>query len=333
MKDPLLQVTKDFLSRHWRAGRPLLLGYSGGPDSKALLYLLLECQRFFPLELHVAHIDHQWREESGEEAKILQFEIEKLGLSFHLHQLESVPIANWEEEGRRARLEYFQKIFQEIKGQALILGHQADDHAETVLKRVFEGAHLRHLSGMAEVIDYRNLSFERIEPNTQVSKMPIWRPLLPVSKKDLLQWLEKKELVALSDPTNGDGRFLRGRMRTELLPLLEEKFGKGVASNLCWLSRRAEELSSYFSRKLADYFFSIKKTSGGIHWDLSSGGLEKIEWEYLVKEWLDQQRLTVSREMLEEISVCLMEKKPKREFSLKKGVLLIDRGHLFWNLK
>ena len=70
-KDLLLLSMKKFVESRLTPGKPLLLGCSGGPDSKALLYLLIKCKRFIPFDLHVAHIDHGWREESADNAVAL----------------------------------------------------------------------------------------------------------------------------------------------------------------------------------------------------------------------------------------------------------------------
>ena len=87
IKDPLLKTLKDFLKSKNVSSQPILIGYSGGCDSKALLYLSLECSLLFKFPLYVAHIDHGWREESKQQAKALQKEVEELGLPFYLKVL------------------------------------------------------------------------------------------------------------------------------------------------------------------------------------------------------------------------------------------------------
>src|SRR5580700_9872206 len=197
MKDPILLEVRKFLSLRLVSKKPLLIGYSGGPDSKALLYLLLECRRFFSFELHVAHLDHGWREESRKEAQEIQDEIELLGLTFHLKSLSMKDFytGNSEQQGREYRFDFFSQIYSELGAQALLLGHQADDQAETILKRVFEGASFFSLTG---------LSME-----TTFCNMRIWRPLLKLEKKTILQWLAKKGLNHFTDATNFQKRFLR----------------------------------------------------------------------------------------------------------------------------
>ena len=147
MRDPLVQKVKAFLDSHWKPGSPFLLGYSGGPDSKALLYILLECRKVLPLELCLAHVDHGWRKEGREEAEAIAREADKLGLQLFAHRLEAIPNRNIEAEGRKERTCFFQNVYREICAQGLLLAHQADDQAETVLKRLLEGAHLSHWFG------------------------------------------------------------------------------------------------------------------------------------------------------------------------------------------
>ncbi len=228
----MLQVLKKFLSLHWEKGRPVVLACSGGPDSKALLYLLIEAKQFFNIDLHVAHIDHGWREESGAEADVLKKEVEMLGLSFHLKKFQNV--AQKEGAARDGRYTALTEIAHEIDAQAILLAHQMEDQAETVLKRIFEGASLTACKGMKEVSRHR--------------EYVLWRPLLSISKKELMEWLENKNIGYFTDPTNLDAKYLRGRLRTSIFPFLEKEFGKSIVKNLCLLGKRAEKLEEHLIR-------------------------------------------------------------------------------------
>ncbi len=237
MRDPILKRVLEFL-RSQGPQAPLLLGVSGGPDSLALLHLLVEACHFFSLELHVAHVDHGWRAESGAEAKILERVVRELGLPFYSSVLEKgEQTKNLEHRAREGRLHFFLNLYREKQFQALVLGHQANDAAETVLKRVLEGASLMSLGGMKPVCHFHG--------------MPIWRPLLNTSKEELAAWLERKQLAAFDDPTNRDPRFLRARMREQLLPALAQVFGKEVQNNLCRLGEAAHEIQAYLRKKIA----------------------------------------------------------------------------------
>lgn len=109
MKDLLLLQLKKFLESRVVPGSSLLIGYSGGPDSKALLHLLYQCRRFADYTLHLAHVDHGWRSESAGEAELIADEAKRLGLNLHVKQLGAGDFepGNLEEQGREHRLSFF----------------------------------------------------------------------------------------------------------------------------------------------------------------------------------------------------------------------------------
>jgi tRNA(Ile)-lysidine synthase len=317
MKDSLLLAVRDFLEPRLVAGKPLLIGYSGGPDSKALLHLMLECRRFLPLELHIAHVDHGWREESRGEAQAIQRESTALGLPFHLKSLtlnDFLP-GNTESQGREHRIRFFSRLYEEIGAQALLLGHQADDQAETVLKRLFEGASFPSLGGLSA--------------ETELQGMQVWRPLLCAGKSEILAWLEQNNLGYFVDPTNRDGRFLRGKMREELLPFLNASFGKQIGANLCRLGEESKEIKEYFRRLNHPILSCIDKGSLNLNPYLP---LPVIQLKYLVKEWLEREGVTMSRQIVEGVANALNQSSGKK-FCSNEGEFHVDKGFLcFFNL-
>jgi len=272
----LIKTILAFLHDRWDGSSPLLLGYSGGPDSKALLYALLQAG----VRVHLAHVDHGWRAESGEEAALIQQEARELGLICHVHRLTEKKKGNLEEQARLARLRFFRKLFDEIPFQALLLAHQAGDLAETTLKRLFEGAHLCSLGGMAK--------------EGTLEGMPVWRPLLDVTKADLVQFLGELSLTPFIDATNEDRRFLRARLRRDVIPTLEIFFGKKIASNLEALSIRSHELKAYLDKQIEPLWAARVEGPWGGRIDLS--GVDRIVQRHLLQQKVFQ---SVSREALE----------------------------------
>jgi tRNA(Ile)-lysidine synthase len=319
MKDPLLLKIRKFLDPRLIPNRPLLIGYSGGPDSKALLYLLLECRRFFSHELHVAHVDHGWRAESSVEAQEIQEEVKRLGLIFHLKSLSMKDFSpgNSEEQGREHRLDFFSQVYAEIGAKALLLGHQANDQAETILKRVFEGASLFSLSGLAT--------------DTTIRGMKIWRPLLFVEKKEILQWLAKRNLNYFSDSTNYEKRFLRGKMREEMFPFLTASFGKQISANLCRLGEESKEVKEYFHKLNRTILARIEKQSTREYLNLNPYlPMSLIQLKYLLKSWIEQEGLTLSRQIIDGIAIALNESSSQKKFCFKDGEFHIDKGYLYF---
>lgn len=308
MKDLLLLRMKKILDR--REKGPLLVGCSGGPDSKALLYLLFGCRKFYPLELHVAHIDHGWRDESSAEAELLRKEVEEHGVPFHLKTFSPKDFSpgNFEEQGREHRLKFFWEVYEKIGAKALLLGHQADDQAETVLKRVFEGASLFSLGGLA---------FE-----TALGRMKVWRPLLHTKKSEILAWLADKNLTYFEDVTNRDERFLRGKMRETIFPAMAASFGKEISGNLCRLGEESQEIKAYFqeiNRPILESF------QGNLAPFLP---MPQLQLKFFLRAWMEQEKVTLSRQIVDGIVESLNENRSKRKFIFKYGEISIEKGRI-----
>ncbi len=296
----------NFLTRQWDGHSALLLGYSGGPDSKALLYALLEagCRT-----LHLAHVDHGWRPESANEEQNLRLEALRLHLPFHSIRLTPPIGGNKEAAARSERLAFFHSLAKQFSFQALLLAHHADDVAETVLKRVLEGAHLPFLGGM--------------EPVSHFQDLPVWRPLLFVKRKQILAFLQERDLHPLADPTNGDPAYLRARMRSDIFPALSFSFGKEISDNLSLLSRRSFEFRDYLDKKLKDRIPSCGPW--GVCWPLAD--LERIEARHLLQTKARRMGISWPRTFLESILDAALSKRPNCRFSAS---VFVDRGDLFF---
>ncbi|OGO34170.1 MAG: tRNA lysidine(34) synthetase TilS [Chloroflexi bacterium RBG_16_54_18] len=193
-------------------GELVLAGVSGGPDSLCLMHVLHSLE----YAVVVAHLDHQLRPESAEEATRVEKMAAGLGLRFVGESKDVESFSRQRklslEEG--ARLARYQFLFQEAKknhAKAVMVGHTADDQVETVLMHLLRGAGLAGLSGMP----YRSL------PNAWSAKIPLLRPLLGVWRETVWEYLNQQGLKPSLDPSNLDARIYRNRLRHELIPYLE----------------------------------------------------------------------------------------------------------------
>lgn len=179
----MIDILSKFLIQHRKTNKPLLLALSGGPDSLALFHLLLEVSKEHSIPFAIAHVDHGWRPESGTEAEILKELAQKHDLGFHLKKLDPKSLeGNLEDACRSERLQFFKELCQAHEYEAVLMGHHADDAAETVLKRLFEGSSLKAVAGLQEVSCYDDLQ--------------IWRPLLKKTKIDpYFKDLDEGEMV------------------------------------------------------------------------------------------------------------------------------------------
>lgn len=310
----------DHLARFWRdGGSPpsLLLAVSGGSDSIALLLGWLAAQCHIHIPLAVAHVDHKWRAESGAEARSVADLCKRHGVAFYLKEL--VPperTGNLEEWGRQERLAFFRQLVAEHGFGALVLGHQREDGVETILKRVLEGSHLVNVKGMMPISTYE--------------EMTIWRPLLPFAKADLRHWLAERSTGYFDDPTNTDARFLRGRLRSQVLPLLSDTYGKQVGRALLQVAGECALLDSYLKSVLEPMVGRVQKGCFGTYFDTSSlVPLHPFLLHHLVRRIALDAGYSLGRRELEQLALWLGDQEPPRRLVRKEGLVMVDRGYLF----
>lgn len=306
-----------FLNTHCDWSRPVLVGVSGGPDSIALLHLLIECAQRKTLRIGVAHVDHRWREESCREAAQLKIDVERLNLPFHLKTLDpSCLKGNLEDACREERYAFFCEIARQYDYQAVILGHHRDDQAETILKRILEGSSLVNLKG--------------IQAKKTFSNLAVWRPLLDVPKSDILMWLSDKKHPFFEDRTNRDPHFLRGRMRSSLFPFLQQEFGKEIKNPLIHISQEAGELEEFLKEHLDFYLSKIETSPLGSFLDLSlKTPSTAFELKQLLRYFLDSSQMCLSRSQMDIAVQLIKEKKGNKRLENNQRVIYFDRGRLF----
>jgi tRNA(Ile)-lysidine synthase len=189
--------------------RPLVM-VSGGPDSVALLRVLLELGSR-PVVLHV---DHGLRgEESREDTRFVEELCDRLGVSLEVRRLALGEGPNLQERARGERYRLAAEVVARLELPTVAAGHTADDVAETVLLNLSRGAGLRGLSGIPPVRDR------------------VVRPLIERTRAEVLAYLRSIEQPYRTDPTNLTGKYARNRIRSEVLPVLEE-IHPGAARNL-----------------------------------------------------------------------------------------------------
>lgn len=202
---------------------PILLALSGGADSVALLHMLLS----LPIPLSVAHVDHGIRgEAAARDATFCQALAEKAGLPFYLLRADVPSEAKQthmglEEQARATRYAFFETVMREQHIPILATAHNATDNAETVLFRMARGTGLSGLCG--------------IPPSRPFGGGVLIRPLLNMTKEDILSYCYEHSLTYVTDESNADTAFARNRIRHDVLPHLTKINAEAVRhiSSLC----------------------------------------------------------------------------------------------------
>lgn len=236
----LVAKVEEFCRRHGVGSGPVVVAVSGGPDSVALTRALLDLQSTLRLQpLILAHLNHQLRgdesdaDESFVEAMSRGLLGEGIGDVRFTSQKEDVRTRaleakdNLEKVARDTRYAWLAQVARNAGARWVATGHTANDQAETVLHRLLRGAGLKGLRGIAEC---RPLA----------ESVNVIRPMLTVTRAEVMDYLQIKGQAFRQDSSNLDRRLTRNRIRHELLPYLEKEYNPAIVSILCHLAQQAE---------------------------------------------------------------------------------------------
>ena len=198
--------------------RPLAL-VSGGPDSVALLRATI----FLGGEPAVLHVDHGLRgEQSREDADFVRGLCGRLNVACEVRRLQLDGSSNLQERARDERYGLAEEVADRLGLQSIATGHTADDVAETVLMNLARGSGLRGLAGIPPV------------------RGRVQRPLIEVTRQEVLEYLEGLDQPYRTDPTNLTGKYARNRVRLEVLPVLQDLY-PAAARNIARAASLARE--------------------------------------------------------------------------------------------
>lgn len=205
----------------FRPGDSVLVGVSGGPDSVALLYVLNKLASRLSLGLGVAHLNHCLRPKaSDDDAAFVESLAKKLDLPCYIQKTDIRAYQrrhklSTEEAARQVRYTFYSSVAATHRFSKVALGHHSDDNAELVLMYLFRGSGTLGLGGIPPMRDG-----------------VIVRPFIEVGRPEIMEFLDKNGLEYVCDRSNRDVRFLRNRVRQELIPLLKKEYHPMIVDSL-----------------------------------------------------------------------------------------------------
>ena len=235
--------------RFFRAGDRIAAAVSGGADSVALLELLLDARDRLGIVVSVAHYNHGLRgKESDADAQFVQQLAVARDLPFFSACAETQHPNNLEALARHDRYRFFDQLVSRACVTKVATAHTADDQAETVLARLLRGGGPAGLAGILPVVHGGR----------------VVRPLLEVRRADLRSWAVGRGLAWREDSSNVDRRFLRNRIRLELLPQLERDYNPGLVNVLSHTAEVARAEEAHWQREIEDLTHRfIRETTEG----------------------------------------------------------------------
>ena len=212
---------------------PVLLAISGGRDSVALLHWLVSCGC---RELILCHLNHCLRgRASGQDAAFVRRLAARYGLRCEIARMDAAAHAkkhqmSVETAGRELRHAFLFEMARKHRAGSACMAHHADDQAETILANLCRGAALRGVGGMTKT---STLSAGR-------RRLVIHRPLLEWRRADIDAYIHEHGLSYREDASNTSLEYRRNRLRHEVLPLLNDIFGRDVAPVIARFGRHAQ---------------------------------------------------------------------------------------------
>lgn len=189
-------------------GERVLVAWSGGPDSTALLFALLELRAEFEFEVCAAHLNHLLRGAESDADQLWCAEIARsLDIPFRSRRIDVAAVArergrNLEETARELRYGFLREAAMELEAARIAVAHTADDQVETMLDRLVRGAGPEGLRGMRR------------------QRGNIIRPLLRVTRHEVMAFLDERLLRGRHDSSNEDERYRRVFLRRRVIPAL-----------------------------------------------------------------------------------------------------------------
>jgi tRNA(Ile)-lysidine synthase len=279
------------------AGEKILVALSGGPDSVFLLHFLNKFKKKYKIEIGAAHINHLLRGEDSERDELFCKTIcDELSIPFYLFRKDIKTYSkknkmSLESAGRKIRYEFFEKISKTNQYDKIVTAHNADDNAETVLLNLIKGTGIKGIAGIP------------------LRRINIVRPILSLTKKEILNYLDKYQFEYRVDESNLSNDFERNFLRNKVIPLIQRNINPAFSNSALTTSLNLQGLNSGLSEIVSELKSVVK---------INRNKLISIPIDFIKKSNDFFISYTVKEIIDENFSVKLESNDLKKIFSLAK---------------
>lgn len=298
----------------------IMVAVSGGADSVALLNILLKLKDELNCEISVCHFNHLLRGKASDRDETFVKEIcKEKKLECVVGRAERAGQYKSEDKAREARYLFFEKILEEGRADKVALAHQQNDSAETVLLRLIRGTGLRGLRSIP------------------ASRQKFIRPLLNISRTEIEQYLSAERIAYCTDETNADTKFLRNKIRLEVLPALK-RLNPNITATLAETARSIS----------CDYIYIVESAEATLEKiakiENNSIEIDLIPWQKLPESQrkmtlrvaltrLSPELLDVTADQIDQVEEMLMQGKGGKHKLLPHSLrVALTRGRIILSI-
>ncbi len=297
----------------------IVIGCSTGPDSMALFDLLLKIRDKYQLKIICAHVNHNVRKQSIEEAEFIKKYCEEKNVILESMVIEKYGDDNFHNEARNIRYLFFEKVVEKYKADYLMTAHHGDDLIETILMRITRGSNISGYSGFHKIVDMDNYK--------------IVRPLIYYTKKELEEYDEENNVKYYIDDSNSKMKYTRNRYRKYALPFLKEE-DINVHKKFLKFSNTIEEASKYIEKERDKALKSVRDSkSGRILIDeflKVDSYIQKEILYYIMADYYQDDLILINDKHIELLLSLITSRKANMDVNLPNEIIAVKSYNEFY---
>lgn len=205
-----MQDVKKIIIKNVKEDSKIVIACSGGPDSMAILSIFNNLKKELNLTLICAHVNHNMRIESDNEAKKVEKFCKINNIEFEYFKIMEYKKENFHHQARKIRYDFFEKVIAKYNASYLVTAHHGDDLIETILMRIGRGSTLKGYKG-----------FDLI---SKKDNYDIFRPFIYKTKSEIENYAISNNIPYDIDNSNNEDHYKRNRIRHNVLPILKEEY-------------------------------------------------------------------------------------------------------------
>ena len=225
-------------------GDRIVMAVSGGPDSIAMLDILIKIRDKLNFTLCVAHVNHMIREEAEEDKKFVENYCKKNNIDFYSKSIDVQKLANnnkigTEEAGRLVRYEFFDEVLEKTNSNKIAIAHNKNDRAETIIMNTLRGSGISGLKGI------------------EAARGKYIRPLIECERSEIETYCKRENINPRIDKTNFDNTYTRNKIRNVVIPYIQKEFNPNIINTLERLSQLVCEEEEYIEKQIIKTYMDL----------------------------------------------------------------------------